>query len=86
VNIIVKGKVHGVFFRDYVKKEADKLSLTGFVKNTNEKVEVVAEGDKMNLRKLVISCKKGSPLAKVEEVEYDWGDYTGKFDKFFINY
>jgi len=87
VHIVISGKVHGVFFRDFAKKEADKLGLTGWVKNAdNGTVELVAEGDKMQLRQLIMTCEKGSPLAKVEKIDYDWGEYTGKFDKFFINY
>jgi acylphosphatase len=85
-HIIVHGKVQGVFFRDYTKKKADELKLTGWVKNTDSAVEVVAEGDKTTLRKFILKCQKGSPLAKVEKVDYKWEDYTGKFDKFFINY
>ena len=41
----VFGKVQGVFFRKYTKKEADKLGLSGWVMNTdNGTVVGVAEG------------------------------------------
>jgi len=85
-HIIVRGKVQGVFFRHYTKKEADKIGITGWVKNTDNAVEITAEGDKTKLREFIIRCQKGSPLAKVEKVDYNWEDYTGKFDRFFINY
>jgi len=78
--------VHGVFYRDYAKKTADSMGITGWVKNTNSTAEIVAEGDKMQLRQLIIQCEKGSPLAKVDKVEYDWEEYTGKFGNFYINY
>lgn len=86
VHIIVHGKVHGVFYRDHAKKTADSMSITGWIKNTNDSVEIVAEGDKMALRQFIVQCEKGSPLAKVDKVEYDWEEYTGKFSDFFINY
>jgi len=87
VHVEVHGRVQGVFFRDFAKREADKLGLTGWVRNTNNNsVEVVAEGEKSQLRKLIIACKKGSPLAKVDKVDYEYGGYTGKFGRFFINY
>jgi acylphosphatase len=86
VHIYVYGKVHGVFFRDYTKKTADAMGITGWVKNTNSAVEIIAEGDKMALRNFIIKCEKGSPLAKVDRVEYDWEEYTGKFNEFYINY
>ncbi len=87
VHIVIRGKVQGVFFRDYAKKEAEKMQLTGWAKNIDDGgVEIVAEGDKMQLRQLIIQCEKGSPLAKVDKVEYDWEEYTGKFNSFYINY
>ena len=45
----VFGKVQGVFFRKYTKKEADKLSLVGWVMNTDRKTVIgVAEGHGWN--------------------------------------
>ena len=85
-HIIVRGKVHGVFFRDYTKKTADKLGLKGWVKNIDSAVEITAEGDKTKLREFILHVQKGSPLAKVEKIDYEWEEYTGKFDRFFINY
>ena len=46
----VFGKVQGVFFRKYTKKEADKLKLTGWVMNTEKGTVVgVADGEGLNL-------------------------------------
>lgn len=84
--ITVTGKVQGVFFRDYAKKEADKLGITGWVRNTDDSVEIIAEGEKMKLRTFIVKCKEGSPLAKVENIDYEWEEYTGKFSQFSINY
>jgi acylphosphatase len=87
VRIVVRGKVQGVFFRDYAKKEAEKMQLTGWVKNTDDGgVEIVAEGDKSCLRQLIILCEKGNPLSTVTNVDYDWEEYSGKFNDFYINY
>ena len=49
----VFGKVQGVFFRKYTKKEADKLKLTGWVMNT-EKGTVVGVADGERLKYLLI--------------------------------
>lgn len=86
VHITVSGKVQGVFFRDFAKKQADALGLTGWAKNTDDSVEIVAEGDKSKLRDFIIECQKGPPLGKVENVEYEWEEYSGKFTSFYINY
>ena len=85
VHITVHGKVQGVFFRDYAKKIADSLGVTGWVKNIDDSVEIVAEGDKPKLREFIVACEKGSPLAKVEKVDYEWEEYSGKFDKFYVH-
>ncbi len=85
-HIIVHGKVHGVFYRDYAKQQADQLGITGWVKNIDDAVEIIAEGDKMKLREFIVLCEKGSPLATVDTLDYDWEDYTGKFEKFYIHY
>jgi len=84
VYIKISGKVHGVLFRAYVKNKADELGLTGYVKNTDDFVEVVAEGDKTKLRKLILACQKGAPLSQVAKTEYDWFDYSGKFKEFYV--
>lgn len=81
VDIKISGKVQGVFFRRSAKVEADKLGLTGWVRNNNDgTVEVQAGGDKENLERFVQWCKKGPPFAKVENVEVAWSEdrYEGE--------
>lgn len=80
VRLIVIGKVQGVFYRDYVRIEAEKIGVNGFVRNLPDKtVEVVAEGSDYQINKLIYACKKGSFLAAVDNVREE--DYHGK-DKF----
>ena len=46
----VYGKVQGVFFRDFTKRKAQKLKLTGWVKNLNYgsvSLEVVGEDSQL---------------------------------------
>lgn len=69
LHIIVKGKVQGVYFRAYTQKQADKLNLSGFVRNLpNGDVEIVAKGDKPAVQALVTWCHKGPLLARVKQV------------------
>ncbi len=86
IHVTVHGKVQGVFYRDWTKKQADALGLTGWVKNTDDTVEIIAEGDKMKLREFVVICQQGPAMAKVEKVDFEWEEYTGKFSNFYINY
>ena len=69
VEIKIKGHVQGVFFRKNTQKQANKLSIKGYVKNlSNGSVICVASGLKENIDKLITYCKQGPPQASVEEV------------------
>jgi acylphosphatase len=84
---IVRGRVHGVFFRAFVETRAEELKLTGYVRNRPDgTVEVRAEGERQQLEKLVESLKKGPPAARVEEVAASWAAYTGYYSRFSIRY
>lgn len=82
----VYGRVQGVFFRYFVRNVAITLGLKGYVRNLagGDAVEVEAEGDKQQLDKLVEQLKIGPPGARVERVEINWSDYSGRFSDFGI--
>lgn len=85
VRLIISGQVQGVFFRRSAKEEADKLGLGGWIRNQSDgSVEVLAVGSKEKLEKFVAWCKKGPPLARVDNVEVDWQDTEEDFDHFDI--
>lgn len=86
-HIFVSGLVQGVFFRSFTQKNAKKLGLSGWVRNTQDgRVEVVVEGEKERIEKLVEYLKKGPPLARVEKVEVNWENFVGEFSDFEIKY
>jgi acylphosphatase len=69
VHLLIKGRVQGVFYRASAKEMADKLNLTGWIKNTTEgHVEATVTGDEQVLQKFIRWCKKGPPRAVVTEV------------------
>jgi len=83
VNILISGKVQGVFFRDSTRKIAISLGITGYAKNLSDgRVEVVAEGGENELKKLVSWVKKGPPLCRVDNVTLKKEKYKGDFDDF----
>lgn len=87
VHLIVSGFVQGVFFRSNTKEVAGKLGLTGWVRNLEDgRVEILAEGEKDKLDKLIEWAKKGPELARVENVEIKWEEYKGEFEDFEIRY
>ncbi len=71
--LTITGKVQGVFFRDFAKQNANKLSLGGYVKNKKDgSVEIEVEGDELNLNKFLKLCKTGPMMAKVDDVKVEW--------------
>ena len=69
VHIIITGVVTGVGFRWWLKKEAEKRSIYGFVKNrTENEVEAVLLGEDKNIDELVKLARKGPSSARVENL------------------
>lgn len=86
-HITVYGYVHGVSFRAYVQKEALRLDLNGWARNTPEgNVEIVAEGDEQSLKELVQWCHKGPQRARVEKVDVAYSHPSHEFSAFEIIY
>lgn len=82
---VISGRVQGVFYRAFVLRRAFSLNLKGRVRNLkNGEVEVVAEGKKENLKKLISDLKKGPPLARVEKIDLKWEQSLGEFKNFEI--
>lgn len=83
----ITGKVQMVMFRDFVKRKANSLGLRGTVQNIEDgSVDVVAQGDKKSLEKLIEYLHKGSFLAHVIRVDVEWQEPTEGFDSFTIVY
>jgi len=69
IHLIIKGRVQGVFYRTTAKDVANKIGITGWVKNTVEgNVELMATGSKDQLEKLIEWCKVGPGNAIVTEI------------------
>lgn len=87
VEIRVKGRVQGVFYRVNTQEQAEKLGLTGWVRNTPDgTVEIVAEGEEAKLRSFVDWCRRGPTSAHVEDIRVNFSDATGDFESFNIKY
>lgn len=70
LHIRVIGRVQGVFFRDHTRRTAQKLGITGWVKNCSDgSVELQASGTNKQLDTLISWLYHGSPNAKVQKVE-----------------
>ncbi len=81
----VFGEVQGVGFRLFVVREAERLGVTGWVRNRwYDSVEVVAEGDRASLGQLLEALHRGPRGAEVEKVTEEWLPATGEFKQFWV--
>ena len=78
--ILVSGKVQGVFYRAHALEFARELGLTGTIQNLDTgNVEIIAEGQENLLKEFYLWCQDGPKLAKVENVQIH---YTASKDEF----
>jgi acylphosphatase len=85
VDLLVMGRVQGVFYRASAQQEAMRLGLTGEVRNLPDgSVEVIAEGPRERIEELIAWCRQGPPSAQVEHVRVRWSAAKGEFRTFMV--
>jgi acylphosphatase len=85
--IRVSGVVQGVYYRYSAKQKADELGLTGFVRNLPDgSVEAHAEGEEEDVKGLIDWCKRGPRGARVDRIDVEWDEPSGRFADFSIRY
>ena len=81
----VQGQVQGVGFRYSTLQVAEKLGVTGFVRNLPDgTVEIVAEGSDDQLNELIDWAHRGPSAAEVTQVDITRGEDQSRFDRFTI--
>lgn len=81
--IRVRGRVQGVVFRASAVEEAERLGVTGTVRNLPDgAVEVVATGAQADVERLVAWCRQGPRWARVEDLELEWHGQPTPFPSF----
>jgi acylphosphatase len=83
LSLKIFGKVQGVFFRSFVKKQAEKEGVFGWVKNNPDgTVSLEVEGEEGVLKKFLEQIEKGSPKAEVKDIWEEWSDDLDLYEKF----
>jgi acylphosphatase len=68
--LIVRGKVQGVFFRNWAQDSARSLRVTGWVRNRRSgEVEILVMGPEEDVDQFTRLCWRGPFGAKVEDIE-----------------
>ncbi len=72
IHVLISGSVQGVGFRQFVKYQANKLNIRGWVKNLpDRRVEAMFAGSKESLKEMIDLCRKGPFLAEVKDVKIE---------------
>jgi len=78
-HVFVSGTVQGVYYRATTREQATEHGVDGWVRNLDDgRVEAVFEGPQDAVEAMVEWCHEGSPAARVEDVEVEYGDPDGE--------
>ena len=77
----IHGRVQGVGYRESLRWEADRLGVTGWVRNRRDgTVEAAIDGSPEAMQALLDWCRAGPPAARVTALEVS--EIDGSFDGF----
>jgi acylphosphatase len=77
-HVSVSGTVQGVYFRATTRDTAREHGVDGWVRNLDDgRVEAVFEGPEDAVEAMVEFCHEGSPAARVDDVEAEYGEPEG---------
>ena len=79
VHVIISGFVQGIGFRQFIKSNANKLDVKGWVKNLpasrqggpDGRVEAMFAGESSNIEKMLDFCRQGPFLAEVKSLQVE---------------
>ncbi len=83
VSVLIKGRVQGVGFRAFTRRNAMLLGLRGEVSNLpNGSVRAHIEGNEDRVKQMLHLINEGPSLARVDQVDVSHVDPTGKYQTF----
>ncbi|MGM0499409.1 MAG: acylphosphatase [Bacillota bacterium] len=76
-HIFISGKVQGVGFRAFIRREAAVLNIRGWAKNLIDgRVEAVIQGDKNKVAQMIEKLKEGPSYARVDNLKINEEELT----------
>lgn len=70
VRVYIEGTVQGIFFRAFVKENAERHNVKGFVRNLeNGRIEIFLEGNNDDVDKMIELCRTGPKHSEIKNVE-----------------
>lgn len=84
-HMYIHGNVQGIGYRYWMRSQARKLGLTGWVRNLSDgRVEAMVDGSKDKVEEIIIKCKQGPMLAGIKHLDIIWEKTKGEFEDFTI--
>ncbi len=72
-HVYISGLVQGVMFRETMRRQAQALGVSGWVRNLLDgRVEAVVQGEGAAVQTLLQWCHRGPSRAEVDHVEVQW--------------
>jgi acylphosphatase len=80
-HVIVRGRVQGVNYRESMRMVAERLSVTGWVRNRIDgSVEAMVHGWPEDVSRILDWCRQGPPAAHVTSMQVN--EASGEFETF----
>lgn len=79
-HLAIRGRVQGVNYRESMRWEAERLGVTGWVRNRRDgSVEAVVDGSPQDLEAIIDWARRGPPGSRVVSVEVSetFGSFSG---------
>jgi acylphosphatase len=79
--LVARGQVQGVWFRESMRREAQRLGVSGWVRNRLDgSVEAIVQGDAAAIEAIIAWSRRGPDSAQVASLEVS--DAEGNFATF----
>ncbi len=86
-HVIVEGRVQGVCFREYTRRQAHQLNLAGWVRNNRDgTVEAIFRGTESDVQAMLDWLRQGSPASKVLNIRTSEVPSEEQYTNFEIRY
>lgn len=80
-HLIIQGRVQGVWYRESMRIEAERLGVAGWVRNRRDgSVEAILQGEEQAVEALIRWARQGPPSARVDYILDEPG--SGEFSAF----
>jgi acylphosphatase len=83
MHLEIRGKVQGVFFRESMRREAERLQVQGWVRNRSDgSVEALVQGEAAAVEEIAAWAAQGPEKAEVTQVRSQKVDLDPRLKKF----